>query len=96
MNLTAKRHDLIGIHIYDRSEMILPNELGMVQVRHPETGAAFYLDASEKAFRALYEDQHKENLDKYNATFKKYGAASLCVSTEDDYIKALIEMFRKR
>ena len=96
LTLTAKRHDLIGINVFDQGESSLPAEMGMVQVLNPETGEKFFLDAAEKNYRTVYEKNHLDNTERYHNMFKKYGANSLFLSTEDDYIKALIEMFRKR
>jgi uncharacterized protein (DUF58 family) len=96
LTLTAKRHDLIGINVFDPGESTLPAELGMVQVLNAESGECFFLDAAEKNYRSTYEKSHVQDAEKYNATFQKYGANSLFLSTEADYIKALLEMFRKR
>lgn len=96
LTLTSKRHDLIGINIYDKYESELPKELGMVPVLDPEKGGIFYLDAGEKPFRNAYASHHEEEVSKISSIFRKYGSNSLTLSTDDDYIKALIEMFRKR
>jgi len=96
LTLTAKRHDLIGINVFDPGESTLPAELGMVQVLNSESGERFFLDAAEKNYRLTYEKSHLQDAEKYNTTFQKYGANSLFISTEADYIKALLEMFRKR
>jgi uncharacterized protein (DUF58 family) len=96
LTLTSKRHDLIGVNIYDRFESELPKELGMLPVVDPETGRFFYLDAGERNFRNNYLKHHEQQVNSFKSIFRKYGANSLTLSTEDDYIKALIEMFRKR
>ncbi len=96
LTLTAKRHDLIGIHLYDQYEASLPKELGMVMVADPETGGYFNIDAGEKNYRAAYQANHEANVQAFTTLFRKYGAASLSLSSDGDYIKALIELFRKR
>ncbi|HMP30214.1 MAG TPA: DUF58 domain-containing protein [Saprospiraceae bacterium] len=96
LTLTAKRHDLIGVNVFDRYETDLPKELGMLPVIDAENGGFFYLDAGEKNFRASYFADHQDQVNKFTGLFRKYGAHALTISTEDDYIKSLIDMFRRR
>jgi hypothetical protein len=37
VTIVAKKHDLIGLHIYDEREMTIPN-IGLVKVSDAETG----------------------------------------------------------
>ena len=45
IRITNRKHDLIGIKIYDPYEINLP-DIGMIKVEDPETGSMFWIDTS--------------------------------------------------
>ena len=51
LRIAARRHDLIGMHIYDPTEKQLPN-LGLIRVVDAETGKLHYLDTSSAKVRS--------------------------------------------
>jgi uncharacterized protein (DUF58 family) len=96
LKLTAKRHDLIGIEVYDPSELDLPSSLGMVLTKNPETNAISYIDTSNKNFRATYRNMKTSTMQKNEELFRKSGADSRAICTDEDYIKSLIEILKNR
>jgi uncharacterized protein (DUF58 family) len=53
VNIVARKHDLIGLHIYDEREVMIPN-IGLVKVKDAETKKEFWIDTSKKAVREKY------------------------------------------
>jgi uncharacterized protein (DUF58 family) len=94
LQLAARRHDLVGIHIYDKYDKELP-PIGLVQVADAETGEMMWIDTDDKAVRKQYAAAF-DNKNKYcNQVFRKSGASLLQVRTDEDYVRALQTYFKK-
>jgi uncharacterized protein (DUF58 family) len=50
LRVAAKKHDVIGIQVYDQLDVQIPN-MGLVVVEDPETGEQLWLDTSSKKIR---------------------------------------------
>lgn len=95
LKVAVNRHDLSVINIFDPRERELPN-VGMVRVMDAETGAARWVDTSSKNVRESY---NKWSIGVYNAAktmFNKYKVDSVSISTDQDYVKGLISLFKAR
>lgn len=95
MSLTARRHDFIGVQILDPLEKRIDSEMGMLPCTDPETGAEFFMDLSDKSFVSKYNDICNVKAAQLQAFFKKQGAKLVSLNTNDDYVKALISLFKK-
>lgn len=93
LRIAAKKHDIIGVHVYDRHEKTIPN-VGLIHIEDAETGNTYFVDTADKAIRNKYE---KDFISKENFFFKNFtrsGLKTTSISTDDDYIKALIKLFK--
>ncbi|HLP21493.1 MAG TPA: DUF58 domain-containing protein, partial [Chitinophagales bacterium] len=61
LNIVGKKHDLIGLHIYDEREANMP-DVGLAKVVDSETGAEFWIDTSDKSLRDKYAKNFTENV----------------------------------
>ncbi|MCY7410760.1 MAG: VWA domain-containing protein [Chitinophagales bacterium] len=95
INIVGKKHDLIGLHIYDEREANLPNA-GLIKVMDAETKKEFWIDTSKKSLRDKYAKDFKENLRNVKDLFGKSGSQLESLKTEDSYVVALMNMFKKR
>jgi len=95
LRIAKKRHDIIGLHIYDQREAILPN-VGLIKAEDAETGKTVYLDTSSKTFRNKYEKRFTDNQEYFKTTFLKSGADVVDIRTDESYINALMKFFKKR
>ena len=95
LRIAKKRHDIIGLHIYDQREAELPN-VGLIKAEDAETGKIVYLDTSSKSFRNKYEKRFTDNQEYFKTTFLKSGADVVDIRTDESYINALIKFFKKR
>lgn len=95
LKLTARRHDLVGIQVYDRADRELP-DVGLIHVQDSETKVTEWLDTSDKKVRIDYTasfDHHQ----KYSVNaFRKSGASLMSVRTDENYVKALQGFFVNR
>ena len=95
IRLAARRHELIGIQVYDKYDKELPM-LGLVQVVDAESGNTQWVDTDDKAVRLQYATAFDKR-DKYcEQVFRKCGAALLHVRTDEDYVKVLQGYFMRK
>lgn len=95
LQLSARKHDLVGIHIYDKYDKELP-AAGLIQVMDAETGKIMWVDTDSKQVRTEY----GANFDQKNKyciqAFRKSGAGLMHVRTDEDYVKTLQAYFKGR
>lgn len=95
LKVIAPRHDVIGLHVYDKMDNQLP-EMGMVKVEEWETGKTVWLDSSNKLIRHQYHQNFINRSTHCKNIFAKAGADLLHLQTSDDYVKILQQFFKRR
>ena len=95
LKVVNRKHDLIGIQLYDPAEISLP-DLGLSKIEDPETGSAFWIDTSSKSsLKAL-----KKRLDidqiKFEKESRKIGFDIIPISTDQDFVEPLLSLFKAR
>ena len=95
LRVAGNRHDVIGIKVYDRMDMDLP-EIGMTQVQDAETGRTQWIDTNDKMVQYNYYEQFMRNEEACRLSFLKSGADLLYLRTDEDYVKVLQQFFAKR
>jgi uncharacterized protein (DUF58 family) len=95
LQIASKRHDLVGLHIYDHRDMMLP-DIGVINLEDSETHDSHWVDTSSKEFQNLYKKQfeliEKQTID----SFAKSAASLVSIRTDDDYVKKLKLFFKSR
>ena len=95
LRVAASRHDVIGVQLYDKMDMQLPN-VGMLRVSDAETGEQKWVDTGSKFVRYEYEKEFFKRTDYCNEVFRKAGASLLHIRTDEDYVKVLQRFFISR
>jgi len=95
LSIASKKHDIIGMHIYDKIEKEMPN-IGLINAVDAETGQNIILDTSSGSVREKYNSWFEENFNYYNEMFNRYRSDHLSINTVDDYVKLLLKFFKKR
>jgi len=95
LKLTAKKHDLIALNIYDIRERELPN-IGLVQFKDLESGQFKWINTSRKKTREAYQTIKEAQVAEVHALFKRSGVDFADLATDEDYIKPLMKLFKKR
>ncbi|WP_243745639.1 DUF58 domain-containing protein [Segetibacter sp. 3557_3] len=95
LRVAAKRHDVIGLQVYDKRDEHLP-QIGLLQVMDSETGKMVLLDTNDTYTRFKYNQQFNKILDDAKAAFRKSGADLMQVATGEDYVKLLQQFFIRR
>lgn len=95
LSIARRRHDVVGIHLYDDREKELPN-MGLVRVKDAETGEMAWLDTASKATRISYGKWYKDNFEKTRSRFLRSGADLVSINIKNSYITALLNLFNMR
>lgn len=95
LRIAAKRHDVVGIHLYDPREQELPN-VGLIRAVDAETGRLIWVDTSSKKVRNQYTMHYLENYEYFKRTFIKCGSDAMSIRTNESYVNALLKFFKKR
>lgn len=95
LKVAAKKHDVIGIKVYDQLDENLP-DIGLLRVEDIETGMSNYIDTSDTMLRYKYHQQFLQIQADAEKAFKTAGADLIQISTEQDYVKLLQQFFIKR
>lgn len=93
--LAARKHDLVGIHVFDSADKDLPN-VGLMQVQDAETGSQMWIDTNDTFLRQNYAYNFEKNKRDCAQTFNKSGASLLSIRTDQDYVKTLQTYFKGR
>ena len=95
LRIAARRHDIIGLHLFDPREQELP-DVGLIRALDAETGQTNWIDTSVAAVRQQYADWFKDNFQYFKTTFAKSGADVISMRTDESYVNALLKFFKKR
>ena len=95
LNIASKRHDMVGIHVYDQRDKELPS-VGLIQMNDLETGDRQWVDSSDKQVQQYYTHQFNQHVQYCRNSFKKSGADLISIRTDEDYVKALQNFFVNR
>lgn len=95
LKIAASRHDIVGLRIYDEREATLPN-VGIVEMQDAETGRKVWVDTASRRVRDNYA-RHWELVDAaVNDALVKCKVDSVRIATDQDYVAALIRLFKMR
>ena len=95
LKVANKKHDLIGLRIYDRLQEDLPN-IGLVPFYDAESGSTVLVDTSSKSVRTDYNLNSRIQREGLFDQFKKAGIDYANISTQDNYVRPLMNLFKKR
>jgi uncharacterized protein (DUF58 family) len=95
LRVMAGRHDVIGLKIYDKMDMTLP-DIGMLKVEDLESGKTQWLNTSDTMVRHDYQQNFMQQSAQCKSIFKKTGADLLHIRTDEDYVKILQQFFLRR
>jgi len=95
LSIANNRHDVVALRIYDERETELP-DIGMIKLKDAETGNYTWIDSSDRKARSIYRDWWKDLSARLDYSFKRSRVDYVSISTNHDYVKSLITLFKKR
>lgn len=95
LSIAARKHDLIAVQVYDRRDASLP-DVGMMRIADLETGADRWIDTSDKKVRRAYDRWWYDRQQAMTEAMQRSRVDIASVSTDEDYVKSLMALFRMR
>jgi uncharacterized protein (DUF58 family) len=95
LKISGKKHDLVGLRIYDIREMELPN-VGLMKVKDAETGHFTWIDTGSLHVRNSYKEIYKKKQAELNDLLVRAGVDCVSIAAHEDYVKPLMRLFKKR
>lgn len=95
LKLTALRHDLIGIRVYDQKELSFP-ALGLAEITDLESGAKKIIDTGNLRFQKQFLENASLNTENIKKTFSRLGAPLIDIDCAQDYLKPIEKSFKSR
>jgi uncharacterized protein (DUF58 family) len=95
LTIANRKHDIAALQVFDLRETEMP-DVGLVKLKDAETGQRIWVDTSDKRLRTIYKNAWGENQLNLQRVFTKSGVDSVTMSTSDDYVKALMKLFKMR
>ena len=93
LKVLSGRHELSVIRVSDPLDKELP-AVGLVHIKDSESGKSSWINTDSAAVRRNYKKWHEDFERKSTALFNRFKVKSIEVSTEGDYVKSLMGLFR--
>ena len=95
LTIASRKHDIVALQVYDIRETELP-DVGLIKLKDAETGERIWVDTSDKRLRTSYKHSWGQNQLELQKTFTKSGVDLVSMSTSEDYVRALMRLFKMR
>ncbi|MBR6201643.1 MAG: DUF58 domain-containing protein [Bacteroidaceae bacterium] len=95
LTIANSRHDVVAVQIYDRRMVELP-DVGIVKMLDAETGRDAFIDTSSAAVRRSHHEWWVAHQSWLKSAFTRSNIDNISVRTDEDYVRALMNLFRRR
>ena len=95
LSLARNKHDVMAVQVYDKRDSQMP-DVGLMRVTDLETGATRWIDTSSSKVRNAYGRWWYERQQAMIEMLKKSRVNFSSVATDEDYVKALMALFKNR
>lgn len=95
LTIANRKHDVAAIQVYDHRESELP-DIGLMKVKDAESGSDMWIDTSSKKLRSAYKADWLRRQDELRQALSRSGVDTVSVATNEDYVKALMKLFKLR
>ena len=95
MLIANRRHDVVALQVYDKRETELP-DVGLMKMRDVERGTEEWIDTSSARVRKAYAEWWQKRQSSALEICRRNGVDITSVATDEDYVVALMNLFKKR
>lgn len=95
LTIANRKHDVVAVQVFDKRVAEIPS-VGLMRVKDAETGKEQWIDTSSAVVRNMHHQWWINHQSKLNTTFTKSSVDAVSVRTDQDYVKALLNLFAKR
>ncbi len=93
--IASRKHDVVALKVHDKAEAELPN-IGLAHFQDLETGEMKWINTSSKKVRKNYRLKQEEQEERVRQIFLKSKTDFAEIETDEEYIKPLMNLFKKR
>jgi hypothetical protein len=86
---------VVAVQVYDQRARELP-DVGLMKVVDAETGFEQYVDTSSKRLRDSYRKYWQSRQSQLLETFNKSNVDNVSIATNEDFVKAMLMLFKQR
>jgi uncharacterized protein (DUF58 family) len=95
LRIANKRHDLVALNIYDERETQLP-KAGMIRLQDAESGKIIWVDTGSRRIRERYAEGWRKGQEKFRDLMLRTGIDSAHIRTDEDYVRPLMNLLKRR
>tara|TARA_B100000902_G_scaffold399893_2_gene473409 strand:- start:3370 stop:4242 length:873 start_codon:yes stop_codon:yes gene_type:complete len=95
LKIVNNKHDVIALIVKDLREKEIV-DIGLVKIENPENGFIRWIDTSSKKLREEFKNNSTKFDQKIQNQLKQSGVDFVNIDTNKDYIKPLINFFKRR
>lgn len=95
LSIANHKHDVIAVQVYDKREAHLPN-VGLIKVIDSERDTQRWVDTSSKRVRQAYDQWWYKRQQVMSDTLTRSNVDLAQVATDEDFVKSLLALFKKR
>ncbi|NMB49893.1 MAG: DUF58 domain-containing protein [Bacteroidales bacterium] len=95
LRIANRKHDVVAIQVYDKLSTNL-KPVGLMKVKDPETEEETWIDTSSTRVRNEYSIWWNKRQGEMHDAFRQSGVDYISVSTDEDYVKSLLQLFQQR
>ena len=95
LSIANNKHDIVALKIFDERETNLPS-IGMIKLKDAESGKYVWVNSSSRKTRNIYSNWWIKHSGRLDRMFKKCGVDYASIDTNEDYVKSLMNLFKKR
>lgn len=95
LTICNRKHDVVAVQVYDQRAKTLP-DVGLMRVEDAETGHEMYIDTSDKRLRRAHQMYWMNRQKTLDDIFHKSNVDNISIATNEDYVKAMLQLFALR
>lgn len=95
LSICSRKNDVVAIQVYDKRAMELP-DVGIIKIVDAENGHEQYIDTSSRKLRRAHAKYWAGRQAELKDVFNKSNVDNVSIATDEDYVKALLLLFKRR
>ena len=95
LKIASRKHDVVALKLIDKREEIIPN-IGLVPIEDAESGKKIIIDTSSKFFISKLSAEKNKRNNNLKSLMNESSVDLINLYTGEDYVKPLINFFKKR
>jgi len=95
LKIANQKHDVVALKIYDQRETEMP-AIGWVKLKDSETDELVWINTNKATVRNDYKQYWIQTHQTHRTIFNKCGVDFVTIATNEDYVKSLMSLFKKR